>query len=131
MRKHGVEGQFDPNKWEEYVHVLEIEKLSRLDEANSKTRDRLVASIQSHLRNIDGTIPKKQVEKCTVCGADTIREPKYDNRYGMAVGWRCSESPGHSMLEGWSKLLKYMTENREKRLREIEKFAEEQINAHR
>ena len=129
LRKHGIEGQFNPDKWEEYIHVLEIEKLSRLDEANRKTRDRLVSSIQSHLqKSADGRVAQKQVEKCPVCGADTIREPSYDNKFGMIVGWRCSEGVGHSMLEGWTKLLVYMTENREKRLAEVEQFAEAQIN---
>lgn len=129
LRKHGVEGQFDPDKWEEYIHVLEIEKLSRLDEANRKTRDRLVSSIQSHLqKSADGRVAKEQIKECTVCGADTIREPAYDNKFGMIIGWRCSKFPGHSMLDGWAKVLKYMADNREQRLSEVEQFAEAQIN---
>ena len=131
LRKHGIEGKYDPEKWEEYIHVLETEKLSRLDEANSKTRASLVASIQSRLaktRRVDGTVGPVIPDKCTVCGADTIREPKYDNKFGMGYGWRCAVIPGHSQLKAWEKIWDYSRNSIEEKLSEIEAIAKEQTN---
>lgn len=56
-----------------------------------------VGLIKAYRKNMDDG--RGFPEDCPVCGAQVERDSKYDGKFGVKWGWRCSENQSH-FIEG-------------------------------
>jgi hypothetical protein len=48
-----------------------------------------IEAVAEHLRN-GGQRTPDPVPPCSICGAETVRDRKWDGKYTKELGWRCS-----------------------------------------
>ncbi len=83
IRAAGLNGQFDPDHFEDYLAALLRERFARELLSDKKREEALKAKYNFN------------DDPCPVCGEKRIRREDRDRQFGNVFGWECTKSSSH------------------------------------